>query len=78
MTYEERMQHRDLVDRSAELRARFAEGDDQTPITRADARELVKILEEILVQLSPERWERAMETMVEEAGRRSGSGALIK
>ncbi len=75
MTYEERLQHRDLVDRSAQLGERLGEGDEWSPITRGEARELVQILQETLAQLSPERWDRMMENVVEEATRRSGAGA---
>jgi len=75
MTYEERLQHRDLVDRSAQLRDRLGEGEEWSPLTRGEARELVQIVEETLGQLSPERWDRMMETIVEEATRRAGAAA---
>ena len=78
MTYEERLKHRDLLDRSAQLRERFAEGDEQSPVTRAEAQELLEILEETLAQLSPERWDRIMQAVVEEAVRRAGSVAMVE
>jgi len=78
MTYEERLKHRDLVDRSARLGERLSEGDEQSPVTRAEARELLEILEETLAQLSPERWDRVMQAIVEEAARRAGSVALVE
>lgn len=76
MTYEERLQHRDLVERTARLRERLetVEGG----LDRDEARELVSIVEEMLEQLSPERWDRIMETIVDEAARRAGSLAMVK
>lgn len=71
MTYEERVQHRDLLDRAAELRQSLQSGEDWTPVTRAEARELVSIVEETLAQISPERWDRVMQTIVEEVSRRA-------
>ena len=73
MTYEERVQHRDLVDRATSLHESLAEGEDWAPITRAEARELLSILEDTLTQISPERWDRVMQTIVEEAARRAGA-----
>lgn len=73
MTYEERIQHRDLVDRATVLRETLEAGEDWAPITRAEARELLSILEETLAQISPERWDRVMQTIVEEAARRAGA-----
>lgn len=78
MTYEERRQHRDLLDRSARLRERVEASEEGAPLERDDARELLAIVEEILAQLSPERWDRLMENIVDEATRRAGSVALIK
>lgn len=75
MTYEERLQHRDLEDRSALLRERLGEGEEWSPITRGEARELVLIVEAMLAQLSPERWDRMMAMVVEEATRRAGAAA---
>lgn len=77
MTYEERQKHRELLDRSASLREAL-EGADDGQVTRAQARELLGIVEETLEQLSPERWDRVMETILDEASRRMGSIALIK
>jgi len=75
MTYEERLRHRDLVDRSAQLRKQLGEGEERSPVTRGEARELAQIVEETLSQLSPERWDRMMEAVVEEATRRAGAAA---
>ena len=78
MTYEERVQHRDLVDRAAELRQALGEGDDWAPITRAEARDLMAIVEETLIQISPERFDRLMQTIVEEAARRAGAMVVVE
>lgn len=73
MTYEDRLKHRDLVDRSAALAERLAEGDGGAPVTRDEARELAALVTEVLAQLNPERWDHMMEAIVDEATRRSGS-----
>ena len=78
MTYEERLRHRDLVERAAELKERFEAGSGGDPVTRTEARELVEILEEALAALSPERWDSMMETVVQEAARRAGTMAAVK
>ena len=46
MTYEERVKHRDLVERLTRLRLRIEEGEGSSPLTREEARELVAIVEE--------------------------------
>lgn len=78
MTYEERVRHRDLVERASRLGETLGEGEDWAPITRAEARELVAVVEEILVQLSPERWDRMMEAVADEAARRAGAMGGVK
>ncbi|MCG8469544.1 MAG: hypothetical protein MJB57_15285 [Gemmatimonadetes bacterium] len=66
------------MDRSVQLRERLAESEGRGPVTRGEALELVEIVEETLAQLSPERWDRIMETIVDEAARRAGALAIAK
>lgn len=73
MTYEDRMKHLELLERSSALSARLAEGDAWAPLTREEGRELAALVEEILAQLSPERRDHLMEAVVEEAARRAGA-----
>jgi len=78
VTYEDRVRHRELVERMADLRARLDLGTETDPVTRGEARELMALLEEILSGLGPERWDRMMETMAEEAARRAASLAPVR
>ncbi len=73
MTYEDRMKHRAFVERSAALVERLGEGETWAPVTREEAREMAALLEEIVEQLSPERWDHLMEAVVDEASRRAGA-----
>ena len=75
MTYEDRLQHRELTDRTAALLERLGEGAGSEPVTREEAREVVALLDEVIGLLSPERRDRMMETVVDEATRRAGSVA---
>jgi hypothetical protein len=75
MTYEDRERHRALVDRLAALRESLEAGDSDAPFTREDALGLVMVLEEIADRLSPERMDRLMETIADEASRRAGAMA---
>ena len=77
VTYEERLQHRELLDRAGALRARL-EGEDDAHLTRAEGRELVALLEEVVARLSPDRWDHMMETIAAEAARRAGAVAVMK
>ena len=77
MNYEERLRHRDLNDRAARLRERLGEGDDTEPLTRGEGRELAMIVEETLALISPERWDRVMEMIVDEATRRTSAPSLF-
>lgn len=77
MNYEERLRHRDLGDRAARLRERLGEGDDTEPLTRGEGRELAVIVEETLALISPERWDRVMEMIVDEATRRTSAPSLF-
>ncbi len=73
MTYEFRVKHRELAERSADLRERLAEGHAGGTVTRGEARELAALLDEVIALLSPGRWDRMMETVVDEASRRAGA-----
>ena len=72
MTYEERQQHRALVERAEDLRERLEEGRGDVPLTRDEALELIDLVEGALDRTSPERWDNALEVIVEEAARRAG------
>jgi hypothetical protein len=78
VTYEDRVLHRELVERTTELRERLAAGDDDAPVTRAEAREMASLIEELLAQLAPERRDRMMESMADEAARRAASLAPMR
>ena len=73
MTYEDRLKHRELIERSAALAERLEEGEGRDPVSKEEARELSALIAEVLAQLSPERWDRMMEAVVDEATRRSGT-----
>ena len=76
MTYEDRVKHRDLVERLTRLRTRIQEGEASSPLTREEACELVAIVEETVANSNPERVDRMMETVVEEATSRAGAFSL--
>ena len=73
MTYEERLRHRDLLERAADLRRRLADEDGDSPMQREEGRELAAILEATLTEIGPERWDRVMEVVASEAARRAGA-----
>lgn len=73
LTYEDRVLHRELVERTTALHERLAAGEEDDPVTRAEAREIAALLEALLAQLAPERRDRMMETMADEAARRAAS-----
>ncbi|WP_420462255.1 hypothetical protein [Candidatus Palauibacter sp.] len=77
MNYEERLRHRDLTERATRLREQLEEGDGGALLGRAEGRELVALLEETLAQISPERWDRIMEAIVDEATRRTRAPSLF-
>ncbi|WP_419941631.1 hypothetical protein [Candidatus Palauibacter sp.] len=77
MNYEERLRHRDLTERATRLREKLEEGDGGADLRRAEGRELVALLEETLAQISPERWDRIMEAIVDEATRRTRAPSLF-
>ncbi len=72
MDYEDRERYRALADRVAALRVRIEEGESRAPLTREEARELLALLELAVDRLSPERWDRLMDTVADEAARRAG------
>lgn len=78
MSYEARLKHRELVDRAAALRERLDGGDDEARLTRQEGRELAALVEELVVQLRPERWDDLMETVAAEAARRAGAVTVMK
>ena len=73
MTYEDRERHHALVERMATLRESLEAREPDAPVTRDEALELVAFLEEIADRLSPQRMDRLMETIVDEASRRAGA-----
>lgn len=73
MSYEERLRHRDLIERAEELRKRLEVGDGDAPMRREEGRELAAILEATLREIGPERWDRVMEMVASEAARRAGA-----
>ncbi|MXW68322.1 MAG: hypothetical protein F4Z72_15160 [Gemmatimonadales bacterium] len=73
--YEERLRHRDLLERATDLRRRLELEDGDSPMRREEGAELAALLEATLAEISPERWDRVMETIAGEAARRAGAGA---
>ena len=52
-------------------------GTTTEPLTRGEGRELAVIVEETLALISPERWDRVMEMIVDEATRRTRAPSLF-
>lgn len=79
MTYEERQRYRQLRDEVDRLREGLNRGDPEEPLTRAEAIELLDLVDAAIERMSPERWDRALDAVVREAARRAasetGSGA---
>lgn len=73
MTYEDRQRYRDLQERMAGLRERLEEGDADRAMTADEALELLEVVEASIERMSPERWDRALEVVAQEAARRAGS-----
>jgi len=71
MTWEDRHRYQEEREGLEEFRARLREGDPETPLTRAEALELIELLERFVDRMSPERWDRALEAIAEEAARRA-------
>lgn len=78
MNYEERVRHRELLERARELRERFEREDEAVRVSREEAAELAALVEEALRHTSPERFDRMMETIVQETVRRVGAGAPMR
>lgn len=79
MNYQERLRHRDLLERVGGLKERLDEGEPWAPVTREEAREIVDLLDEALQALSPDRFDQMMEAIAAEAARRAGAqGALSR
>lgn len=73
MTYQERQRYRQLVDELEALRDRLEQGDPDEPVTREEAVELLSLVEATVRRMSPERWDRALDAVAQEAARRAGS-----
>jgi hypothetical protein len=71
MTYEERVLYHEGREKLAALRAELESGDPSGSISRAQALEIIGLLEFFAERVSPERWDRALEAIAEEAARRA-------
>ncbi len=71
MTWEERKRYQDGRDRLEELRDRLAGEPADAPLSRAEALEILDLLEAFAERMSPERWDRALEAIAHEAARRA-------
>lgn len=78
MTYEERQQYREVKDRIEALRERLSEGPSDRPVSREEAADLLDLLDAAVERMSPERWDRAMDAIAEEAARRAGAMAAAR
>lgn len=73
MTYQERQRYKQLVDEADALRERLEEGDPEEPVTRGEVLELLSLVDAAIQRMSPERWDRALDAVAQEAARRAGS-----
>ncbi len=71
MTYEERQLYHEGREKLAAVRAELESGDPAGPITREQALEILGLLEFFADRVSPERWDRALEAIADEAARRA-------
>ena len=71
MTYKDRQQFRKLKEEVEALRESLEGGEPSDPVSREEATALLAILEGVLDRVSPETWDRTMETIVHEAARRA-------
>jgi len=78
MTYEDREQYRRLVDGIVELRERLSGTHPEAPLSRGEALELLTLLEQAAERTSPERLDRLMDAIADEAARRAGAMALAR
>ncbi|TFG66840.1 MAG: hypothetical protein E4H28_00580 [Gemmatimonadales bacterium] len=70
MSYEERMLYKQGREKLAELRATLDSGDTECGITRGEALAILDVLDSLAEQISPERWDQALEAIAHEAARR--------
>lgn len=71
MTYEERVLYHEGREKLAALRAELESGAPSGAISRGQALEILGLLEFFADRVSPERWDRALEAIAEEAARRA-------
>jgi hypothetical protein len=71
MTWEERERYQAGRSRLDELRVRLADGTPEDALSRGDALEILDLLEMFAERLSPERWDRTLEVIADEAARRA-------
>ena len=71
MTYEERVLYHEGREKLAALRAELESGDAAGTISRGQALEILGLLEFFADRVSPERWDRALDAIAEEAARRA-------
>ena len=64
------MLYRQGREKLAELRATLDSGDAEGGITRAEALAILDVLDSLAEQISPERWDQALEAIAHEAARR--------
>ena len=78
MTYEDRQRYRELREGVDALRGQLEEGDPDAPVTRGEVLRLLALLDAVVERASPERWDRAMGAIAEEAARRAGAMAASR
>ena len=71
MTWEERKLYQDGRARIQELKDRLDDGAANDALTRGGALEILELLELFADRMSPERWDRALEAIANEAARRA-------
>jgi hypothetical protein len=71
VTWEERKLYQDGRSRLQDLRERLGEGASDDSLTRGEALEILDLLEMFADRMSPERWDRALEAIANEAARRA-------
>ena len=73
MTYQERQRYKQLRDDVDALREKLEEGDPDRPLTRGEALEILSLVDAAVERMSPERWDRALDAVAQEAARRARS-----
>jgi hypothetical protein len=71
VTWEERKLYQEGRSRLQDLRERLGEGSSEDSLTRGEALEILDLLEMFADRMSPERWDRALEAIANEAARRA-------